>query len=98
MGSAPAIETPDRINGTCAEKSHFSNERREDKRKGTGRCAVVGGDGGSGDTVAIESFLKAWVPRVVQAELLFIIGGVQPVTKAVRLPSFRNFVPEHALS
>ena len=48
-------------------------------------------------TVAIQSFLKAGFRSAVQVELLFMIGGLHLVTKAARSPSFRNFVPEHAL-
>ena len=43
-------------------------------------------------TVTIQSFLKTGFLRAVQVELLFMIRGVHPVTKAVRSPSFRNFV------
>jgi hypothetical protein len=43
-------------------------------------------------TVAIQSLLKAGFFSAVQVELLFMIGRVQPGTKAVRSPSFRNFV------
>ena len=46
-------------------------------------------------TVAIQSFLNAGFLRAVQMELLFMFRGVHPVTKAVRSPSFRNFVPKH---
>ena len=42
-------------------------------------------------TAAIHSFFNAGFPRAVQVELLFTIGGLQPVTKAVRSPSFRKF-------
>ncbi len=47
-------------------------------------------------TVAIQSLLKAGFLSAVQLELLFMVGGLHPVTKAVRFQSFRNFVPKHA--
>ena len=40
----------------------------------------------------------SWQGSAGQLELLFMIGSIQPVTKAVRSPSFRNFVPKHALT
>jgi hypothetical protein len=49
-------------------------------------------------TVAIQSFLNAGFLSAVQVELLFMIAGPQPVTKAVRSPSFRNFVPKRDLT
>ena len=42
-------------------------------------------------TVAIQSLLKAGFLSALQVELLFMIGRVQPVTKAALSPSFRNF-------
>jgi len=45
-------------------------------------------------TVAIQSFLKTGFLSAVQLELLFMIRGVHPVTKATRFQSFRNFVPK----
>jgi len=49
-------------------------------------------------TVAIQSFLKVgFLSAVHQLELLFMVGGLQPVTRAVRSPSFRNFVPKRDL-
>jgi hypothetical protein len=48
--------------------------------------------------VAIQSLLNAGFRSAVQVELLFMIGGLHPVTKAGRSPSFRNFVPKHALT
>jgi hypothetical protein len=42
-------------------------------------------------TVAIHSFLNAGFLSAVQVELLFMIGGLHPVTKAARSPSFRKF-------
>jgi hypothetical protein len=47
-------------------------------------------------SVAIQSLLKAGFLSAVQLELLFMIGSLQPVTKAARFQSFRNFVPKHA--
>jgi len=44
--------------------------------------------------VAFQSFLKAGFLSAVQVELLFMIGGLHPVTKATRFQSFRNFVPK----
>jgi hypothetical protein len=44
-------------------------------------------------TVAIQSFLKAGFLSAVQLELLFMVEGLQPVTKETGAPSFRNFVP-----
>jgi hypothetical protein len=49
-------------------------------------------------TVAIQSFLKIGFLSAVQLELLFMIGGVHPVTKAIRFQSFRNFVPNGDLT
>ena len=43
-------------------------------------------------TVAIQSLLKAGFLSAVRVELLFMIGRVQPVTKAIGSPSFRNSV------
>jgi hypothetical protein len=40
----------------------------------------------------------SWQGSAGQLELLFMIGRLQPVTKAVRSPSFRNCVPKHALT
>jgi hypothetical protein len=48
-------------------------------------------------TVAIQSFLKVGFLSAVQLELLFMVGGLQPVTRAVRSPNFRNFVPKRDL-
>jgi hypothetical protein len=48
--------------------------------------------------VAIQSFLKVGFLSAVQLELLFMIGGLQPVTKEIGAPSFRNFVPKHAFN
>jgi hypothetical protein len=45
--------------------------------------------------VTIQSLLKAGFLSAVQLELLFMIGSLQPVTKAVGFQSFRNFVPKH---
>jgi hypothetical protein len=45
-------------------------------------------------TVAIHSFLNAGFLSAVQVELLFIVGGLHPVTKAAWSLSFRNFVPK----
>jgi len=45
-------------------------------------------------TVAIQSFLNAGFRSAIQVELLFMIGCLQPVTKAARFQSFRNFVPK----
>ena len=45
-------------------------------------------------TVAIQSFLKVGFLSAVQVELLFIIGGLHPLTNATGSASFRNFVPE----
>ena len=49
-------------------------------------------------TVAIQSFLKTGFLSAVQLELLFMVGGLQPVTKEIGAPSFRNFVPKHAFN
>jgi hypothetical protein len=49
-------------------------------------------------TVAIQSFLNAGFRSAIQVELLFMIGGFHPVTKATRLQSFRNFVPKRAFT
>ena len=46
-------------------------------------------------SVAIQSLLKAGFLSAVQLELLFMIGSLQPVTKAVGFQSFRNFVSKH---
>ena len=40
----------------------------------------------------------SWQGSAGQLELLFMIGSLQPVTKAVRSSSFRNFVSKHALT
>jgi hypothetical protein len=45
-------------------------------------------------TVAIQRFLNAGFLSAIQVELLFMIGGLHPVTKATGAPSFRNFVPK----
>ena len=42
-------------------------------------------------TVAIQSFLNTGFLGAVQVELSFMIGGLHPVTKAARSPSFRKF-------
>jgi hypothetical protein len=42
-------------------------------------------------TVAIQSFLNTGFLSAVQVELSFMIGGLHPVTKATRSPSFRKF-------
>jgi hypothetical protein len=41
-------------------------------------------------TVAIQSFLNAGFLSAVQVELLFMIGGLHPVTEAARFQGFRN--------
>jgi hypothetical protein len=46
-------------------------------------------------SVAIRSLLKAGFLSAVQLEPLFMIGSLQPVTKAVGFQSFRNFVSKH---
>jgi hypothetical protein len=43
-------------------------------------------------TVTVQSLLKARFRSAVQNEVLFMIGRVQPVTKAALSPSFRDFV------
>ncbi len=48
--------------------------------------------------MAIQSFLKVGFLSAVHLELLFMVGGLQPVTRAVRSPSFRNFVPKRDLT
>ena len=50
-------------------------------------------------TVAIQSFLNAGFRSATQVELFVMIGddGLHPVTKAAGSPSFRNFVPKHAV-
>ena len=45
-------------------------------------------------TVAIQRFLNAGFLSAIQVELLFMIWGLHPVTKATWSPSFRNFVPK----
>ena len=42
-------------------------------------------------TVAIQRLLKAGFLNAAKLELLFMIGRLQPVTKAIRSPSFRFF-------
>ena len=42
-------------------------------------------------TVAIQSFLNTGFLSAIQVELSFMIGGLHPVTKAARSPSFRKF-------
>jgi hypothetical protein len=49
-------------------------------------------------TVAIQSFLNTGFRSAAQVELVVMIGGLHPVTKATRSQSFRNFVPKHAFA
>ena len=45
-------------------------------------------------TVAIQSLLKAGFLQCRATGVLFMVGSLQPVTKAVQSPSFRKFIPK----
>ena len=45
-------------------------------------------------TAAIQSFLNAGFRSAPEAELVVMIEGFNPTTKAARFQSFRNFVPK----